>query len=163
ELPTLPGEPPDPRLHARGCPFAPRCRYAQPVCDEALPPLRPAGWHSGMNACVRSAEVEDELGTPNTTPVPAARGRGTRRHRTLRKRPKSGSSTASPKDPADESKSPAAVEVIRVQKGFGKRAQRRLAVNDVSLTVPNGGSVALVGQSGCGKTTLLRTIVGLEG
>jgi oligopeptide/dipeptide ABC transporter ATP-binding protein len=36
------------------------------------------------------------------------------------------------------------------------------AVQDVSLAVRRGETVALVGESGCGKTTLGRTMVGLE-
>lgn len=36
------------------------------------------------------------------------------------------------------------------------------AVNDVSLTIGEGETVGLVGESGCGKTTLGRTIIGLE-
>jgi oligopeptide transport system ATP-binding protein len=33
------------------------------------------------------------------------------------------------------------------------------AVEDVDLTIPEGGTVGLVGESGCGKTTLARTIL----
>jgi ABC-type polar amino acid transport system ATPase subunit len=36
-------------------------------------------------------------------------------------------------------------------------------LNGVTLSVPRGSLVALMGLSGCGKTTVLRTIVGLEG
>lgn len=36
------------------------------------------------------------------------------------------------------------------------------ALQDVSLTVRSGELVALVGQTGCGKTTLLRVLMGLE-
>jgi putative spermidine/putrescine transport system ATP-binding protein len=36
------------------------------------------------------------------------------------------------------------------------------AVNDVSLTVPDGTFVCLLGPSGCGKTTLMRMIAGLD-
>ena len=36
------GETPDPRSHIKGCPFAPRCGEAKPVCTETLPELRDA-------------------------------------------------------------------------------------------------------------------------
>jgi iron(III) transport system ATP-binding protein len=49
-------------------------------------------------------------------------------------------------------------------KGLTKRfAKSRLAaVNDFSLSVECGEIVALLGQSGCGKTTVLRMIAGFE-
>jgi multiple sugar transport system ATP-binding protein len=37
-----------------------------------------------------------------------------------------------------------------------------VAVNDVSLEIPDGQFIVLVGPSGCGKSTLLRMIAGLE-
>ncbi|GAA4680656.1 ABC transporter ATP-binding protein [Phytohabitans rumicis] len=36
------------------------------------------------------------------------------------------------------------------------------AVDDLSLTIPQGGFFALLGASGCGKTTTLRMVAGLE-
>ena len=40
---------------------------------------------------------------------------------------------------------------------------RQLAVQEVSLHIPNGELAVFVGPSGCGKSTLLRMIAGLEG
>ncbi len=43
-----------------------------------------------------------------------------------------------------------------------KRFGQFVAVDDLSLTVPQGAFFALLGASGCGKTTTLRTVAGLE-
>ncbi len=44
---------------------------------------------------------------------------------------------------------------------FGYDAGREPILNDISFTVPSGGSIAFVGKSGEGKTTLLNLILGL--
>jgi sulfonate transport system ATP-binding protein len=52
----------------------------------------------------------------------------------------------------------AAVSVRNLGKSFGKRTVLRA----LSLEIARGMFVAIVGRSGCGKTTLLRIVAGLE-
>jgi len=52
----------------------------------------------------------------------------------------------------------AEIRLENIHKTFGKV----VAVQDISLTVPDGEFIVLLGPSGCGKTTLLRCIAGLE-
>ena len=52
----------------------------------------------------------------------------------------------------------AVVEVEHLDKGFGGRT----LIKDLSFTLPRNGIVGVIGPNGVGKTTLFKTIVGLE-
>lgn len=51
---------------------------------------------------------------------------------------------------------------FQVRDRFGIRKNKMLALNDINLSVGKGRTLGLVGESGCGKTTLSKIICGLE-
>ncbi len=51
---------------------------------------------------------------------------------------------------------------FRLRSGLLGRSSRLHAVKDVSFSIPASGSLAIVGETGSGKTTVARIIVGLE-
>jgi ABC-type lipoprotein export system ATPase subunit len=54
------------------------------------------------------------------------------------------------------------IELDRVSRTFGDKETRREVLRNVSLTVRAGEMLALVGASGCGKTTLLNIVGALD-
>ncbi|HVW80982.1 MAG TPA: ABC transporter ATP-binding protein [Mycobacteriales bacterium] len=133
-LPTLPGEPPNPRQPADGCAFAARCAHVADACNEALPALEIVSPNRSI-ACVRRAQI----------------GAHVTRLRAVEEWP-----------PTPAYTSELALQMRNVTKGFGRGKARRVAVDGLDLDVRKGSCVALVGESGCGKTTTLRMAVGLE-
>ena len=136
-LPTLDGEPPDPRHHPPGCAFAPRCPHRVDECDESAPLMPVIPQHAGRAACFRVDAIDVDV-DPTSRSWPEVQG-------------------------TDEC---TALRVEGVHKrfplhtGFRKRDSLH-ALRGVDLDVRAGESVALVGESGCGKSTLLRAIAGL--
>ncbi|HXC81433.1 MAG TPA: ABC transporter ATP-binding protein [Trebonia sp.] len=159
---NIPGQPPDLTAPPTGCKFAPRCRYAQDKCKEIEPSLT-EGAVSHEFRCffpVGSPEEVRDAKTPFASvaedqPVVAPAGNGALVAAV-------GAGTASALTPL--------LRVDHLVKNFtvtaGAVMQRKIgavsAVADVSFAVPAGSTFGLVGESGCGKTTIGRLIVGLE-
>jgi len=54
------------------------------------------------------------------------------------------------------------IEVKNVTKVYGKKDNVFTALNDVSFTIEDGASVAILGKSGSGKSTLMHVMSGLD-
>lgn len=139
-LTPIRGRFPDLTESPRGCIFAARCDYALPACQIDRPPLEPTGRRQ-WSKCIRWAELGDlrPAAPGEILPAPAPRG-----ERAL----------------VVEGITKHYEEASRWGRWFGRPAPVR-AVDDVSFDVRRGEAFALVGESGCGKTTLGRVILQL--
>jgi peptide/nickel transport system ATP-binding protein len=157
-LAAIPGTVPPLTQHFTGCRFAPRCAQAHSACTAAPPELLPleAGQHVRCVLFAPGAAPRDEAAERQ-----AARSQTPwavlTRAETVQTDADSGALTAQP--------------LLQVQglcvrfplrKGFLQRAAGYFeAVAGVDFDLPRGQTLALVGESGCGKTTTGKAIVQL--
>jgi peptide/nickel transport system ATP-binding protein len=161
---NIPGQPPDLTAPPPGCRFAPRCRYARDECRESEPSLTHGG-ASRLVRCFFPVGTIEPAGASVTTlrssPLPSS----TPPSSTLSSTPDVVAAAAAATSGPGEF-----LHLDHVVKDFsvtsGAVLQRRIgqvsAVADVSFGLPHGSTFGLVGESGCGKTTIGRLIVGLE-
>ena len=173
---TISGLPPDLSGDLVGCRFAPRCRYATDECRSTEPELLP-GPASLPGAATGPSSDATDVATSEAHlyacfhPVTATREERLARRGIM---PEHGARTAAAARKS-EAEAPVfmsedALEVTNLVKDYpvvaGVVIQRKMgtvqAVSDVSFTVRRGETFGLVGESGCGKTTIGRLVVALE-
>ncbi|HEX6008341.1 MAG TPA: ABC transporter ATP-binding protein, partial [Burkholderiales bacterium] len=148
KLETIEGLPPNLLDPPPGCRFAPRCPARLAECVAAPPPLVAVEAHR-YSACIRAKEMAEVgatgLGLQSANPQPPER------------------------KAVDTAKALLDVRELRtyfeVTAGLGlfKRSRAEVrAVDGLSFQVFRGETVGLVGESGCGKTTVGRTLLRLE-
>jgi peptide/nickel transport system ATP-binding protein len=138
-LEPIPGSLPPLGTRLPGCTFAPRCSLATPECSEAEPALAAVS-ADRLSRCLHADQVSDRLVAARRRPEAADDERG--RH-------VGGSQQAG-----------STATLLRIDKAR-KAYKDVVAVRGVSLDVRQGEVLGLVGESGCGKTTLARLVAGL--
>ncbi|MBR9987993.1 MAG: ABC transporter ATP-binding protein [Desulfosarcina sp.] len=133
------------------CIFAPRCDYATGECLEARPPMVQISPDHAAR-CNYALDIESR---PRTT---RSKSKIHQVEKTVLK--------ASAKDLVLDSQNlkvwyPTAADSVVTLFGLGEKKFVK-AVDDVSLRVSKGRTLGLVGESGCGKSSLVKGLIGLE-
>jgi len=154
-LPAIPGTPASVGEADRGCAFAPRCPFAEPLCATQAQALVDLGgerrvrcWKATALRAVPWPEPEAAAATASAAP---RAGGDLVRIEGVEKRFPLGGLLASLRLTFDGRRLPRITLAPPVAR----------ALNGVTLTIGAGEIVGMVGESGCGKTTLGRILVRL--
>jgi len=148
KLETIEGLPPNLLDPPPGCRFAPRCPAKQDACLAALPELAPVAPHR-YSACLRA----DELARVGPTGLGL---QSATREATVAKTLDRATPLLSVRGLKTYFEVATGFKALATQQGVVR------AVDDLSFDVFRGETVGLVGESGCGKTTVGRTLLRLE-
>ncbi|GIX06010.1 MAG: ABC transporter ATP-binding protein [Candidatus Poribacteria bacterium] len=147
-LSAIPGAVPSATRYPEGCRFAGRCPAAMERCHLEEPPLLSLEENHRAACWLHAATSEEAVIKPTAGPLFV---------QTLQ--------------PIQANNSPETTPLVRVEglktwfpirRGLLRRTVAYVrAVDGVSLSVPRGKTLAIVGESGCGKTTLGKSILRL--
>ncbi len=136
------------------CIFAPRCDYATGECLEARPPMIQLSPDHAAR-CLYAKDIESR---------PKTIRRKTRARKIEPVTSENQSSSDRPLVLNSENLKvwyPKAADSVASMFGLGEKKFIK-AVDDVSLRVAKGRTLGLVGESGCGKSSLVKGLIGLE-
>jgi peptide/nickel transport system ATP-binding protein len=140
-LSSIPGYIPRPDDLPPGCIFAPRCELVEDACEKKRPPLKEIA-SNHFSTCLRVGKMNQI----------ECKEKKIKKH--------------------EEKLGEIVLEARNIKKYFpfttglrslfgGKRVELK-AVDDISVRMRSSFTLGIVGESGCGKTTLARCIAGLE-
>lgn len=145
---AIPGHPPSVVDRPSGCPFHPRCRFSTDVCAAHRPDLLRQEGAAHLSACHHSDSVAgavDLAPGPGPLEEPAVAGQ------------------AQTQEGGDLLEVEGLVVYYPVTTGavFRRRIGEVRAVDGISFGIARGRTLALVGESGCGKSTTARAVLRL--
>ena len=145
-LQALPGLMPDPTHLYKGCIFKPRCGFAESVCEQSAVALQRVD-DGHQSACLRWQELPP-MGIKQNNEKDAPR-------ETVLDDAKVGLVV-------DQVKSYYTFRPSLIARIAGRKEQTVKAVDGLSFDICQGETFGLVGESGCGKSTIGRSIVRLQ-
>jgi peptide/nickel transport system ATP-binding protein len=148
---SIPGMPPDLTAPPAGCKFAARCRYVQDSCKQTEPSLEGDSWDHAYRCFFPVGQAQDTA----TANLKVKEIKHATRAAHVR-RPENDEAILLQTDGLVKNFSVTSGAVL--QRKIGEVS----AVADVSFAIRPGQTFGMVGESGCGKTTIGRLIAGLE-
>ena len=164
-LDSIKGMIPHPFRRPQGCSFHTRCDHRLPgICDRIIPPRKRLSDHQevcchlygDVDQLRKGSEVKGEVSTTAIFPTPRY---------SEPNRPIDRIETLSPRNQSPQP-APQLLELknlkmhFPIQRGLFRHTVGYVkAVEDISFTVHEGETMGLVGESGCGKTTVGRCIL----